>query len=310
VHRPENSRPAEPGKPDIDFLVRVVGDHRADGEASRAAAYALAASGALEEFGDLTEGHDVRRRVTDALADLVVNATESSLREDAVIALAAIDRSAAVTACYSMFARHRDGSGMAGRLLVRFTGDTDSSIETLVARLPHCDNFHGVLTQEALAAHGAAAVPALLAALRAFPIPARQGTDHWFEDETTKFRLLHALTKIGAAAAPAIPALIALLQDMEGYRDTRHQAKTALIATELPETAEALIAELPRSQGGDGLAWDGDGLYLLLDALSGMPPEALSGAHGLDDILADLRDAPSEWLRGQVELITDKVRGT
>lgn len=227
-----------------------------------------------------------------------------------MIALAAIDRSAAVTACYSMFGRHRDGSGMAGRLLVHFTGDTDSSIETLLARLPHCDNFHGVLAQEALAEHGAAAVPALLATLRAFPIPARQGTDHWFEDETTKFRVLHALAGIGAAAAPATPTLIALLQDMEGYRDTRHQAKMALIAIGLPETAEALIAELPRSPGHDGLAWDGDGLYSLLDALSGMPPEALSGVHGLDDVLAELRDAPSKWLRGPVELITDKVSGT
>lgn len=296
-------------KPDVELLIRTVADHRADAQASRAAAQALAAPGVLDEFDDRGEGHLVRQQATDALTEFAINAADPSLREDAVIALAAIDRSAAVTACYCMFERHRDRDGdkpgPARRLLAHFTGEADPDVETLVRRLPHVDGFEGVLTQEALAEHGPEAVPVLLEALKQYPIPAQDGTGHWFEDETAKFRLMYALAGIGPEAAPATPTLIAILQDMAGYRDTRHAAKAALVAIGLPETAEALVAELPRKEGG--LDWDGEALYFLLDALSGMPPEALANLPGLQDLVTEMREAPSNWLVSTAELITNKI---
>jgi hypothetical protein len=81
-----------------------------------------------------------------------------------------------------------------------------------------------------VAERGAAAVPALLAALAAFPLPAQADTGHWMEDESTKYHIMHALKQIGPAAAAAVPLLEEIAVDWEAYRDTRWQAEQALKA--------------------------------------------------------------------------------
>lgn len=68
-------------------------------------------------------------------------------------------------------------------------------------------------------------------ALGAFPFPARADADHWWRDETTKYRLMYALRQAGASAART---LLAVFVDDEIYRDTRHRAEVTLQAIGLP----------------------------------------------------------------------------
>ncbi|MCX4667388.1 hypothetical protein OG453_12055 [Streptomyces sp. NBC_01381] len=260
---------------DVETLLDDVRHHWDDGPASVAAVRELA-SGNLDGAWQGT--------ATDALATLIVNGADPAAREAAVIALAEIDEGRTTTALYEMFARH-DSHGSAQRLLAHFTGEDDSTTEDLIASLPGIGNFLGVLTSAALGERGAAAVPAVHAALRAFPFPTREDADHWFRDESTKYRLLYALRQAGAAAAPATPTLLAVLEDDEIYRDTRHQAEVTLQAIGLPETADAIAAEIRRRAALDVAhveKSDGDdeteGFSLLLDVLLGMPPAALTAS--------------------------------
>ncbi|MFC7592125.1 hypothetical protein ACFQYP_56680 [Nonomuraea antimicrobica] len=283
------------GGSDVETLLDDVRHHWDDGPASLAAVRELA-SGDLDQAWHGT--------AVDALADLIVNGADPAAREAAVIALAEIDQGRATTVLSQMFDRH-DGHGSAGRLLAYFTGEDASTTEELVASLPGTDSFLGVLTSAALGERGAAAVPAVHAALRAFPLPARDDADHWFRDESTKYWLMYALRRSGAAAAPATPTLLSVLEDEEIYRDTRHQAKAALQAIGLPETADTIVAEVRRRADlavhGNNRADDEDdeaeGFSLLLDVLLGMPPTALAAAREVGPALEAVRRRFGDGIR-------------
>ncbi|WP_433427527.1 hypothetical protein [Nonomuraea sp. CA-141351] len=182
---------------DVETLLDDIRHHWDDGPAS-VAAVREPASG---DLGEAWHGTAV-----DALADLIVNGADQTAREAAVIALAEIDEGK-TTALYLMFDRH-DSHGSAERLPAYFTGEDRSTTEELIASLPEIDNFLAVLTSAALGERGAAAVPAV----HAFPFPTREDADHWFRDESTKYRLMPALRRAGTAAAPA---LLAVLEDDE-----------------------------------------------------------------------------------------------
>ncbi|GAA3586003.1 hypothetical protein GCM10022419_080120 [Nonomuraea rosea] len=269
---------------DAETLLDDIRHHWDDGPASAAAVRELAA-------GDLGEAW--HKTAADALADLILNGADPAAREAAVIALAEIDEGKATTALYRMFDRH-DGHGSAGRLLAYFTGEDAPTTEQLVASLPGIGNFLGVLTSATLGERGAGVVPAVHAALRAFPFPTRNDADHWWRDETTKYRLLHALREAGAAAAPATPTLLAVLEDEEIYRDTRHQAEVTLQAIGLPETADTIAAEIRRRAGlvvhdENGEDDEKEGFSLLLDVLLGMPPAALAASREVGPALKAVR---------------------
>nr|BFE30829.1 hypothetical protein GCM10010200_030800 [Actinomadura rugatobispora] len=294
-------RPSRPdAELDVEILLEDVRAHWADGPAAVRAARTLGEPGALDAAFP-------RAEVVEALETLVVRADDPEVREAAVIALAEIDRDATTTALYRMFDR-ADGiaAGTAGRLLGHFTGEAAPTTDELIASLPGIGNFLGVLTSAALAERGAAAVPALCDALRAFPLPADQEGGRWMRDETTKYRLMSALQWIGPAAAPATPILFAILEDWEIYRDTRHNAKIALQSIGLPETADLVAAEIRRRAELPETPCDvhdhvdedcedcedcdgGEGFGLLLDVLSGMPPEALATADEVEAALAAVR---------------------
>lgn len=274
---------------DVETLLDEVRHHWDDGPASLAAVRELA-SGDLDETWHGT--------AADALTDLIVNGADPAAREAAVIALAEIDEDSATAALYRMFDRH-DGRGSAGRLLAHFTGEDEPTTEELIASLPGIGNLLGVLTSAALGERGAAAVPAVHAALRAFPFPAREEADHWFGDETTKCRLMYALRRAGAAAAPATPTLLAVLEDDEIYRDTRHQAEMALKAIGLPETADTIAAEVRRRavlavDAEDDEAGD---FSLLLEVLLGMPPAALAASREVGPALEAVRRRFGDGIR-------------
>ncbi|MEU6785087.1 hypothetical protein ABZ912_38360 [Nonomuraea angiospora] len=268
---------------DLEALIDDIRHHWDDGPASMAAVGELAS-------GDLDEAW--RTTAADALADLIVNGADPAAREAAVIALAGIDEGQATTAVYQMFRRH-DGHGSAGRLLAYFTGEDEPTTEDLVAGLPAIGNFLGVLTSATLGERGATAVPVVHAALRAFPFPAQEDSDGWWRAETTKYRLLDALRRLGAAAAPTTPTLLAVLEDVEIYRDTRHQAKVALQAIGLPETADTIAAEIRRRadlvHDENGEDDESEGFSLLLDVLVGMPPTALAASREVGPALEAVR---------------------
>jgi hypothetical protein len=161
-------------------------------------------------------------------AELVRFALECAVpqREEAVLALVEAGSSEVVKVCGRLF---RDDQGLAGRLLARLAGST--TVESLVEdlRTGGVPGVPWIIAAEAVAEHGAQAVPALVAALESFPVPARQSED-WMRDESAKYRLMHALTKIGPAASAAVPVLEAISADAEAYRDSRWQAEQALDA--------------------------------------------------------------------------------
>ncbi|MDX3109526.1 hypothetical protein [Nonomuraea angiospora] len=269
------------GGGDVETLLDDVRHHWDDGPASVAAVRELASDDLDAAWQEMA---------VDALWDLIVNGADQTAREAAVIALAGIDQGKATTALYQMFRRH-DGHGSAGRLLAYFTGEDEPTTEELIASLPELGNFLGALTSATLGERGAAAVPAVHAALRAFPFPAREDAEHWFRDESTKYRLMYALRQAGAAAAPATPTLLAVLEDDEIYRDTRHQAEVTLQAIGLPETADTIAAEVRRRAdlGHDGEDEEAEGFSLLLDVLLGMPPSALAASLELGPALEAVR---------------------
>ncbi|MFI6690277.1 WD40 repeat domain-containing protein [Streptomyces sp. NPDC050433] len=272
---------------DVETQLDNIRHHWDDGPASLAAVRELAS-------GDLDAAwHGL---AADALEDLIVNGADPAAREAAVIALAEIDRDKATTALYRMFARH-DGHGSAGRLLAYFTGEEEPATDQLIESLPEIGNFFGVLTSATLGERGAAVVPAVHAALRAFPFPTRQDVDDWFGDESTKYRLMYVLIRVGPAAAPTTPTLLAVLEDEEIYRDTRHQAKVTLQSIGLPETVDTIAAEVRRRAElvvvGEADEADEDdeaeGLSLLLDVLVGMPAAALVASREIGPALEAVR---------------------
>jgi len=280
---------------DVETLLDDIRHHRDDGAASLAAVHELV-SGDLDEAWHGT--------AADALADLIMNGADPAAREAAVIALAGIDEGKATTALYQMFARH-DCRGSAGRLLAYFTGEDESTTEELIASLPGIGNFLGVLASATLGERGAAAVPAVHAALRAFPFPARADAEHWFRDESTKYRLMYALKRAGAAAAPATRTLLAVLEDDEIYRDTRHQAEVTLQAIGLRETADTIAAEVRRRavlvvhdvDGPDDEDDETEDCGLLLEVLLGMPPAALAASHEVGPALEAVRRRFGDGIR-------------
>lgn len=282
---------------DVETLLDEIRHHWDDGPASLAAVRELAS-------GDLDAAW--HRPAADALEDLIVNGAEPAAREAAVIALAEIDRDRTTTALHRMFARH-EGHGSAGRLLAYFTGEDEPPTDELIESLSEIDNFFGVLTSATLGERGAAAVPAVHAALRAFPFPTREDAADWFGDESAKYRLMSALIQAGADAAPATPTLLAVLEDEEIYRDTRHQAKVGLQAIGLPETVDTIAAEVRRraelvllgdkeegEEEDKGKDEEGDddeteGFSLLLDVLLGMPSAALVASREIGPALEAVR---------------------
>ncbi|MFG1687249.1 hypothetical protein ACGFNP_44310 [Nonomuraea sp. NPDC049269] len=277
---------------DVATLLDDIRHHWDDGPAGLAAVRELA-SGDLDESWHGT--------AVDALEDLIVNGADPAAREAAVIALAEIDEDKATTALYRMFDRH-DGHGSAGRLLAYFTGEDEPATEELVASLPGIGNFLGVLTSAALGERGAAAVPAVHAALGAFPFPTRADADNWWCDESTKYRLMYVLRQVGGAAAPATPTLLAVLEDDEIYRDTRHQAEVALQGIGLPETADTIAAEVRRRavlvvHDEDGEDGETEGFSLLLEVLLGMPPAALAASREVAPALEAVRRRIGDGIR-------------
>ncbi|MDL4772635.1 hypothetical protein [Actinomadura xylanilytica] len=268
---------------DAETLIDDVRGHRSDARAAARAARVLGTPGGVEGLVD----RSLRTRAVDALSELVVVAEERHIRETAAIALAEVERDTATMRLSQMFNRHGPEGG--GRLLAHFTGETAPTTEALIASLPALGNFLSRLTTAALAERGAAVVPALHDALRAFPFPAQDDTGHWFRDESTKYDLMSALAWVGPAAAPVTPTLLDVLEDEEIYRDTRHQAKLTLRAIGLPETADVIAAEIRRraeADPGDEDAWD---YTILLDVLAGMPAEALAAAPEVGPALTAIR---------------------
>lgn len=161
-------------------------------------------------------------------AELVRFALECAApqREEALLALVEAGSSEVIKVCGRLF---RDDDGLAGRLLARLTDDTtaESLIEDL--RTGGVPGVPWIIAAEAVAEHGALAVPALVAALESFPLPAQQ-TDHLMRDESAKYHLVHVLKKIGPAASAAVAVLESIRSDDEAYRDSRWQAAEALDA--------------------------------------------------------------------------------
>lgn len=275
-----------------------------------ATAQALVRAGLLD--GGADPGYeDLREPLTTAIVELVTADPRPVRWDDAMLTLAMLDEAKATTVCYQQFARSpTTPDGPAGRLLERLTGVSDRSTQDLLDILASGDNLRGVLTSRALAERGATAVPALHSALRALPVPATPGSPTWWADETAKYRIMSALKWLGPHAEPTVPLLIALLEDQEGYRDTRHQAEVTLHAIGRPAAA-ALLARLElclratSPQQHDGTYDEaGTTIYALVHALSGMPPTALLDLPGLDEALERLHNDVTGRL---IALIRDKL---
>jgi WD40 domain-containing protein len=279
-------RPAEAtAGSDVETLLDDIHHHWDDGPASVVALRELLSN-------DLDETW--RGTAAEALTDMIVNGADPATREAAVTTLATIDEGKATTALHKMFDRHR-GHGSAGRLLAHFTGHDEATTEQLVASLPGIGSLCALLASATLGERGAAVVPAVHAALREFPIPARDD-DHWYHNESTKYWLLKALEQAGAAAAPATPTLLAMLEDDANYRDTRHQAKLTLQAIGLPETVDTMAVEVGR-RAGLGADDETESFGHLLDVLLGMPPAALAASREIGPALAAVRRCFGEGVR-------------
>jgi hypothetical protein len=314
VSQPDSGLPPDgafPSAADIMSKIAQVGAGSGDPMQLITTTQALVRAGLLDG-GDDPSYWDLRESLTAAIVDLVMADTRQAMWDDAMLTLAALDEGKATTVCYQLFALSRASShGPAGRLLARLTDVSYRSTQTLVEILASCDNFRGVLTSRALAERGATAVPALHTALRALPVPSVPDSPTWFAEETAKYRIMKALQWLGPLAEPTVPLLIALLEDQEGYRDTRHQAEVTLRATGRPAAA-ALVARLeqclqetspqPYEDTYDDEA--GTRIYALVHALSGMPLTALLDLPGLDEALERLR---TEVTDGLIDLIRDKL---
>jgi hypothetical protein len=163
-------------------------------------------------------------------AELVRFALECAApqREEAVLALVATGSREVVKVCGRLF---RDDDGLAGRLLARLTDGATPTADALIddLRTGGVPGVPWIIAAHAVAEHGAVAVPALVAALKSFPLPARE-TDQWMRDESAKYHLMRALAEIGPAAAAAVPVLTAISRDEDAYRDTRWIAERTLEA--------------------------------------------------------------------------------
>jgi len=221
-----------------------------------------------------------------------LDAGSREVLEAAFIALAHIDRAAATTTGFVMFARlGGQTEGLASRLLAQLTPPPMPTVERCLAWLASEDNLHGMLAAEALGEQGPRAVMELLGHLQ--PL---LGGERGAGEERVRGRIAHALRRIGPGAAAAIPALLVLLEDEDVYRDTRWYAKQALVAIG-PAAAMALAEELrarPR--------------WVVLEALSEMRAEVLAELVGLAAQLEALRRGEHDALHGISAAILHKLR--
>ncbi|MBA3544915.1 MAG: HEAT repeat domain-containing protein [Nannocystis sp.] len=212
--------------------------------------------------------------------------------EAAFVALAHIDRPAATTAGFVMFARlGGQMQGLASGLLARLVPPNPPTVEHCLAWLAGEDNLRGLLAAEALGEQGPGAVARLLVNLQRL-----LGGPRGSSEERVRGRIAHALGRIGPGAAAAIPMLLRLLDDEHVYRDTRWYAKRALVAIG-PEAAVALLAELRATPR-----------WVVLEALSEMRPEALADLVGLAGHLEALRSGEDSGLHGISAAILHKLR--
>jgi hypothetical protein len=129
-----------------------------------------------------------------------------------------------------LFRRVKTTGDLARRILSRLTLEPPEP-EALTRPMPA--GVPWIVLAQAVGERGATAVPGLIAALAALPLPAVQNRDEedpggWMRDEGSKYRLLYALCVIGPPAAAAIPLLEAIADDGEAYRDSWHMAGRAL----------------------------------------------------------------------------------
>ncbi len=221
-----------------------------------------------------------------------LGAGSTEVLEAGFVALARIDRAAATTAGFALFARLGGRTqGLASRLLARLSPPPPPTVDVCLGCLAGEDNLVGMLAAEALGERGPEAVEQLLRCLQ--PL---LGGEHGAAEERARGRIAHALRRIGPGAEAAIGALLRLLEDERAYRDTRWYAKQALVAIG-PAAARALMEELrvaPR--------------WAVLEVLSSMSPEALAQAVGLAGLLEALRRGEDEGLQGISAAILHKLR--
>jgi len=221
-----------------------------------------------------------------------LGAASGAVLEAAFVALMRIDRAAATTAGFVMFARlGGQTEGLASRLLARLTSPQPPTVERCLVWLAGEDNLQGMLAAEALGEQGPGAAPQLLASLQGL-----LGGERGAAEERVRGRIAHALGRVGPGAAAAIPALLALLEDDAVYRDTRYYAKRALVAIG-PEAARALFEELRATPR-----------WAVLAALSEMRAETLTSMVGLVGLLEALRTGEDEELHGISAAILHKLR--
>lgn len=220
-----------------------------------------------------------------------LGADSREVLEAAFVALARIDRPAATTAGFVMFARLAGQmQGMASGLLARISAP-EPTVEDCLGWLAAEDNLIGLLAAESLGEQGPGAVARLLAHLQPLLGGARGSAE-----ERVRGRIAHALGRIGPGAAAAVPMLLALLEDDEVYRDTRWYAKRALVAIG-PEAARALFEELRAAPR-----------WAILEALSEMRAETLLKMVGLAGLLEGLRSEEDTGLHGISAAILHKLR--
>ena len=222
----------------------------------------------------------------------VLGAAAPEVLEAAFVALARIDRAAAATVGFALFARLGGRTqGLASRLLARLSPPPPPTVDVYLGWLAGEDNLTGMLAAEALGEQGGEAVQRLLAQLQ--PL---LGGERDAAEERARGRVAHALRRIGPAAAAAIPDLIRLLEDEGAYRDTRWYAKQALVAIGA-EAARALFDELRAAPR-----------WAVLEALASMPADALAQAAGLASALEALRRGEDTGLHGISAAILHKLR--
>lgn len=214
-----------------------------------------------------------------------------AVQEAVLAALAQIDRGAATSAAFALFAR-LDGrtDGLAARLLARLAAAAPTTARCLAA-LTGDDDLTGILAAEALGEQGPVAVEPLLTRLRPLLGPGRAAAE-----DRVRRRIAYALWRVGPGAAAAIPALIDLLADETAYRDTRWYAKQALAAIG-PAAAQALVDELRAAP-----RWP------ILEALAQLPVEALTRATDLAPLLLGLRRGDDPRLHGLSEALLHRMR--